>query len=324
MNVLKILIKASALLLSVVLVGCDLETEIEYNKKDTQPFLVAFSYLHPDSVFTAKINIASPVMDSSSPKELSDCEINIYENDVLVERLNHKSSGNYRGIKTPYPGKRYKITVKNVGFETLEAETNLVGKPQIENFKLIPSTDGRSQIKFELNLEDPKETSNYYRIIAFIKITYKTIPDDLLNPQSNPDQNEKLEGNVLTKQIQLTSDQAIFNGLDEGNTSDIQDEDFQNKLMIFKDDSFNGQNFVLKFESQESYPAEQENIQRITYVISLQNLNYDYYLFLKTQQTQFLANSDPFIEPIQVYTNIKNGAGIFTSYSSMELSEKLR
>lgn len=324
MNALKIFIKASALLLSVVLVGCDLETEIEYNKKDAQPFLVVFSYLNPDSVFTAKTNIASPIMDTSSPKDLSDCEINIYENDVFVERLSFISSGNYRGTKTPEPGKRYKITVKKTGFETLEAETNLVKKPKVENLKLIQSTDGRSQIKFELNLIDPKETSNFYRLIAFIKITYKMIPDEILNPGMNSNQNIILEGNVMTKQIPLISDQAIFNGLDDGNTRDIQDEDFQNKLMIFKDDSFNGQNFVLKFESQESYSAEQENIENITYVFSLQNLNYDYYLFLKTQQEQFLANSDPFIEPIQVYTNIKNGAGIFTSYSSVELSQKLR
>lgn len=316
--------KASALLLSVVLVGCDLETEIEYNKKDAQPFLVLFSYLHPDSVFTAKINIASPVMDTSSPKELSDCEINIYENDVLVERLSHISSGNYRGTKIPEPGKRYKITVKKTGFETLEAETNLIEKPQIENLKLIPNTDGRSLIKFELNLIDPKETSNFYRLIVFIKITYKTIPDGILNMAMDPNQNILLEGNVMTKQIPLISDQAIFNGLDDGNTSDLQDEDFQNKLMIFKDDSFNGQNFVLKFESQESFPAEQENIENITYVFSLQNLNYDYYLFLKTHQAQYLAISDPFIEPIQVYTNVKNGVGIFTSYASKELNEKLR
>ncbi len=321
---LKIFMKASALLLSVVLVGCDLETEIEYNKKDAQPFLVLFSYLHPDSVFTAKINIASPVMDTSSPKELSDCEINIYENDVLVERLSHISSGNYRGTKIPEPGKRYKITVKKTGFETLEAETNLIEKPQIENLKLIPNTDGRSLIKFELNLIDPKETSNFYRLIVFIKITYKTIPDGILNMAMDPNQNILLEGNVMTKQIPLISDQAIFNGLDDGNTSDLQDEDFQNKLMIFKDDSFNGQNFVLKFESQESFPAEQENIENITYVFSLQNLNYDYYLFLKTHQAQYLAISDPFIEPIQVYTNVKNGVGIFTSYASKELNEKLR
>ncbi len=39
------------------------------------------------------------------------------------------------------------------------------------------------------------------------------------------------------------------------------------------------------------------------------------YLYLRTKDVQYANDGNPFAEPINVYSNITNGYGIFGSYS---------
>jgi hypothetical protein len=48
--------------------------------------------------------------------------------------------------------------------------------------------------------------------------------------------------------------------------------------------------------------------------VTLQSLSPSYYMYLKTREAN--SDSDLFTEPVQIYTNIKGGIGIFGSYSN--------
>ncbi len=41
----------------------------------------------------------------------------------------------------------------------------------------------------------------------------------------------------------------------------------------------------------------------------------DYYLYLKSYSSQIYFEDNPFSEPVQIYTNIENGAGLMGAYN---------
>ena len=45
------------------------------------------------------------------------------------------------------------------------------------------------------------------------------------------------------------------------------------------------------------------------------SLDKNFYLYSKSRQEQIQAGYTPFAQPVNVYTNVKNGFGVFGSYS---------
>jgi hypothetical protein len=54
-------------------------------------------------------------------------------------------------------------------------------------------------------------------------------------------------------------------------------------------------------------------------MVELQAISPDYYRYLKSVELYRVTESDAFSEPIQIYSNVKNGWGIFGSLSSQRL-----
>jgi len=54
-------------------------------------------------------------------------------------------------------------------------------------------------------------------------------------------------------------------------------------------------------------------------MVELQAISPDYYRYLKSVELYRITESDAFSEPIQIYSNVKNGWGIFGSLSSQRL-----
>lgn len=80
-------------------------------------------------------------------------------------------------------------------------------------------------------------------------------------------------------------------------------------------DQVNGRYEVtVELERNYSYPGSTEQRQEERFKLLLLKINQDFYLFSKT----YLPNTyhgDPFAEPVNLYSNVKGGYGIFTGFA---------
>ena len=80
-------------------------------------------------------------------------------------------------------------------------------------------------------------------------------------------------------------------------------KEYEIKVVVFPDDLFD----------QAFPPGEKETYRKIQ--VKLYSINEEYYKYSKSYFDQMISKNNAFSEPVQVYTNIVNGAGIFTGAS---------
>ena len=92
----------------------------------------------------------------------------------------------------------------------------------------------------------------------------------------------------------------------------------------FSDDLFNGKEYELKFSSYivvdqkdyNGYDSQYRKEVRSTFNIYLQQISPDYYLYARSSGAAKNLSGNPFVEPIQIHSNIINGIGVLGSYTS--------
>ena len=159
----------------------------------------------------------------------------------------------------------------------------------------VYDTIGKSRnydCEFKIKMKDKGNEKNYYRLAVVRKSTF--------------------EGESGYEFVHITD-----NIDPEAYSSDpLQTEDDSNPFCVFSDDIINGKEYTLKFKLSQNvitfYNRPKETKQEL--IIALQQISKDYYLYLRTRA---VANEDNvFSEPVQIHCNIKNGLGVFGSYSS--------
>ena len=86
----------------------------------------------------------------------------------------------------------------------------------------------------------------------------------------------------------------------------------ENIFNIFNDDLIDGKEYSLTFSySLSCYPEAKNRT-----IICLQSINQYFHKYLKTFSAKYYYGDDFLLEPIQVYSNVKNGGGIFGSFNS--------
>jgi len=94
-------------------------------------------------------------------------------------------------------------------------------------------------------------------------------------------------------------------------TSDLNASGEYKGMILFKDDLFNGMNKTMRLELSKSDLWSQED--SVNLMIKLYSLSYDCYMYMLTVEQA--GYDSPFMEPVVVHTNIKEGYGIFAGYS---------
>ena len=57
------------------------------------------------------------------------------------------------------------------------------------------------------------------------------------------------------------------------------------------------------------------------YIVILRNTSKSYYLYQQSVKLYYWVDEDPFAQPVQIYNNINNGFGIFSSYNDKMQTE---
>jgi len=213
--------------------------------------------------------------------------IQLLENNTVIDTLNRSGDYYYSDV-IPEVAKDYSLNISVPGMDSVICHDVIPEKVSIQSYKLTDSLmvdeDGLPIMQIEFNFTDPPEI-NYYEISIEID-----------------------RGGLW---IQKNTDPVLVStGL----------LDYEPRTLIFSDNLFDGTTTSVKVNY--SIQVNTGSGPQYDYIlfVSFRSISESYYLYRQKQIVyQYSLYSDVFTgasEPVQLYSNINGGYGIFAGYSA--------
>lgn len=265
-------------------------TNVTVDIPDYKIQLVANSFAVKDSMFKVNVSHSLNALDNATPPPVNNASVLLYENEILVDSLLNNSSGKYSSIYIPQSGKNYSLKISAPNFKTIESETTVPESVLISSYHLdsLTSNSGNEQFNASLtfSFNDPAAAENYYEVMLYREDTSFDFIDSTVYGISRYPLTLSSQDPAIEITDSYTADRAFIT-----------------------DEFFNGKTFNGKI-SFEYHSFSSGNL-----YISFKAVSKEYYLYQKTLAVHYGSQNNPFAEPAQVYSNIKNGLGIFGSYA---------
>ncbi len=270
--------------LFLALISCekDLKTEIQVNPK-----LCFNCILNPDSVIKGSLSLSQSISGDSKLEKVKSANIELKMDGQVVAILSNLGDGLYGLNIKPNSGCNYEINIKTEGFPTLHASTIVPLKPsvsyQLENPILHNPDTYSSYYSYRIKkiINDRSGTNRYwhYRLRQRYSKTWDF--DWGIYDVDSP----------LVDDFNRVTDASDDLGFHYIHYLRIIDAGIDGKTLTFYSTAYNKEiNFFL--DADEHYDK-----------------------YLKSSIKQIMNDGDNllFNEPIQIYSNIENGLGIFGS-----------
>lgn len=304
-------------LLIVSLLSCT--KTIDFNDEGFANQLVLNSIFWPDAAFKASLNKSTSILENSDgPGAIpTDATMDLYENNQLLAHLAISDGAFSAPEIKPKAGNTYKAVVSSQGKE-ITAETVIPMRTEVISVDTISAKTNYNYrtMNFNIKMKDaPGE--DYYRIL----LEYEYL-DMIKNRDIN---NKEIRTYHLFKNTwNIQSEDPVFKSVYNNTGEEIFDIGPENRYKIFPDDFFNGKEQSIQVKSSYYYnfmnPADpnmygvpQAIYKRFT--VHVQHLSKDLYNYLKYLELYEYYNDNPIAEPVPVYSNVKNGVGIFAGFN---------
>lgn len=283
------------LLLLLVLIfsfqGC--EKEIPFDSEVSEPKLVLNSLFTSDSVWKVHVSQSLSVLDNNDLNEVLDAMVSIKdEAGATVANLAHQGDGLYEAAtEMPVPSQTYRIDVSAPGYEPVSATDAIPGAVQILSLDTTfrVNEDSTVDLDIELTFTDPAGESNFYMIDLIHDVTF-------IFGQDTFPQRYNVYLNCTDPNIETDNS---FSG---GGFEDYY------QYILLKDAAIDGRTYTLKFTLDDWYVERNfENTLTLSLIASSEaffNYRRSYQAFSNTQ-------GNPFSQPVQVFSNVEGGHGIF-------------
>ena len=308
------------------LISC--EKTIEFKGEVTAPMLVISSFITPDSTIKAYVSKTRFFLDKGYIHEkVSNADFSLFVNGIAKGKLTPGGDGFYYSDYKPLVGEEIKYEVRASGLASVTGETkipvqNIILNVDTSSVKqrdyliyetgynqgIASDTVGETTLKkisFRLKFTDNGDEKNYYRLLVIRQshFEYRTTETYLSHFED-----------IVFGEKQTGSDVGyLFESSENNYTYDT-----------FSDDIFNGKSYNLKFsdiitleyKDYNSPGRSYEKEIRTIYFIYLQQISPDYYFYAKSSVAARSTDGNPFVEPVQIHSNIRNGVGLLGSYTS--------
>lgn len=271
----------------MVFYSCEQEVILDF---DNEPKLCLNCILNPDSVVSAKLTLSHSLDNSGNFKTVDNGNLTLYEGNEIFGTLEAQGNGRYLLNRKPEEGKTYKIVAEVGNYTAISASTTLPDFPVIEYSKEITghtSYDSTLDVyNLNVQLKDKPGKDNYwiYESVVVNDIKYGGGSREINAPFVD-DFNKTID-------TEAKYGFTLFLGVR------LSDEGYDGQPMDF---------IIPDFIEATKY--------RYTEAVYFLNADEHYDKYLKTSiLNRIKETSDlPFFEPVQMYSNIKNGYGIFGS-----------
>lgn len=279
-------------ILTIVFLSCIKKVDIKY---DTLPQkIVVNGAICPDSAFQVRVSLSAALNETK--QVVNNAIIRVFEDDIYLFDLPHTANGWYKVWFTPSEGKRYKVEVSVPTFETVIAETTIPVFPQIlesyyEKVGDSPNEMGEFEAKTTIVFQDDPLLKNFY-VPGQNRYIYE--------------QSKEMDESILSE-----SD-LDYNPTHYYFSDQLFDGAIKNLQMM-------GGGTIYSLMGQLSYQQDSKHHFSI--------VSYEYFQGLKTWTIhKYNQSSDGYVndpltllflgEPIEMYTNVVGGLGVFAGYNS--------
>lgn len=213
---------------------------------------------------------------------VENAKVELFKNDVLLTTFSKKNQSGFHFANLSSPlkqdGATYRLRVSAPGFESIEAIQQMPSAVKIDTVTYRP----------QVKLTDPNDP-----------LTYTTKDEFFIEFQDPPSEKNfyVAEGFYYEKTGRDSFLQYLnFYSLDPLSVSNY-----------LSDQSFNGKKGGWR---QHTYSTGKPSGSQ--YTIYLASLSEAYYLYYQSLNRYWNATDNPFAEPVVLYTNVKNGYGLFS------------
>lgn len=307
------------------------ETEIEFTGKVTEPVLVVNSVVCADSIIHTNVSLSRFFLDQKDDSPaVTNATVALFVNGTFQENLTHTQKGAYISRYVAAPGEVLRLNVSASGHESVWSETTVpLPTADFQIDSTIVKSDSSLLVEavydgpngpygpafhydtvgftynyihtYKIHFSNPSNISNYYRLVVSNQIS--------------------VNGN--SSYISYKNDvQDIVFGSGKNNLDGLFAETGYDPYNVFSDELIDGTMHTITFSNKQDFnrydkrPTNMDttiNYER-SLMIDLQAISREYYLYLKSLKALGLA--DPFMsEPVQVFTNVDKGLGIFGAYT---------
>ncbi|MDR0537393.1 MAG: DUF4249 domain-containing protein [Tannerellaceae bacterium] len=307
------ILPAIALIFAVI--SC--EKDIEFNGSESSPKPVLNAFLSSGETVGIRLTESRfflyPAVDEPF-KPITDATVHLRNEAGQTIPLAHTGNGYYSTDYRPASNTRLNILATfPTGMADIESTTDIPAPPLllpthdslsilidtfIYNFSTIPAQINFKCENMNLSFIDPVQTTDYYRLLLTLRRT-----------NSN--------GTITHSNIQFGSSDIVFGTKED----EILEETDKNRYKVFSDEIINGKEHTINLHwNYMTLLAESDSFGSSTYdlIVELQHITKDCYLYFKSLGAA--QNPGDFgnliSEPVQVYTNVTNGIGIFAAYTS--------
>lgn len=319
----------------LILGGC--QKKIDFNADLISSKLVINGIIEPDSIIDILIATSKPIPGVVSDYIwINDATVVLYEDGEKIETLytydipyadNEESNdyqSRYEADKRPEKryrsklktkaGSTYKLEITHPDYEDVSCETSIPKPIQIISYDTITTTSEKygyeqQNLDVKIKFQDPANEANYYRMIAYIKKGTLGI-----------EYNENNDTVVYISESYSNIDDPIVNPENE-DANDLLFDSPWNQYGVFTDELIDGKEYTINISlrtSESNYrnetiegPGEFYSIKFI-----LQTISREAYLYIKSSDEHRYYDGQLFVEPVQVFSNVKNGIGILGGVSS--------
>lgn len=273
--------------IAVILIGfSSCEKYIDFDEEIKQPKLVVNGIINPDSTFDIHISRSLSVIDGAELSVVENATVNILDgNGSLYESLVYDSNGHYLGTSMPQHNQTYSIEVTAPDFDPVSASTNIPDLIDLNTVDTmgVQDVNGFKELELTITFQDIPNEENYYMLEVYAA--------DIIN------------GQIFLNPMILRSDDVTL-GLGQDGYSD---------QVFFSDELFDGtqKTLIIYVEDTRYYDDYIE--------IRLTSITQDLERYYRTLNAYNDTYGNPFAQPVQVFSNVDGGFGIFAGY---EVSRK--
>ena len=261
--------------------SCRREVELSFSH---EPKLCFNCILNPDSIIKADLSLSQAIGVAENFVPVSGAKIELFENNSSYGILNDNGKGNYSLKYRPLYGAEYRIRIEKDGYQANEAMTKVPNKTKIEVNTII--TEPKEQLyRKTVKIYDTKGKNQYW---LYAYSSYKDMRH-----------NSTLYENIY---------EPFFDDFNKKQETESKFGFIYYYMVRFSDELYDGEVLQVKWPE----------LKRSTNYIEVEkymevDTHYDKYLKTSIQALMLKDEEIPMSEPIQIYTNVSNGYGIFGS-----------
>jgi hypothetical protein len=298
----------SFLLLFLALFFAACEKPIEVDLPPVTTKLAVNAWLSNNKMITVWVGKSRPILQTTDPAQdylerfvVKDAVPVLYEDGAPFDTLVYRPSDYMYGSrynKSIALGKSYSVKVTAPGFAEVGAETMVPSQSEIAGLtfrrKVRKNSNGDDLDEITVRLSDPAEKNIY--LLSMYGASYESGYERRLSC--------------------ITTSDPDVEALDNYSDPMEGEECFEAERLLVRDDNFNGREKSLKFYVASYQMEEYRTMDGRTNrpYVQVRRITEDYLKYLKTAAL-YGWGDNPFAEPVNVFSNVKGGYGIFSAHT---------